>query len=120
MPLSFNAFVKQVLYCLNKDSHSSADEFPRRYFSEYHFKKQVSYFSLTSLHSGASDADIVVCFRYCERRKAPSRWKDEGRQSMRVWHQSQLGKAPCLGLPSGHYEIDSIGQNEALSMITGG
>ncbi len=58
MPLSFSTFVKQVLYCLNRDSHSSADEFRRRYFSEYHLRKHVSYLSLTSLHSGASDADI--------------------------------------------------------------
>jgi len=86
--------LRQALYFLKRGSHSSVEELPRRYselavtkysnlfpvadsLSEYHFKKQVSYFldrsalsnptdsvfrtySLTSLHSGAKEADIVA------------------------------------------------------------
>ena len=60
MPLSFKALVKHVLYALKRPSHSSFLLLPRRYFSEYHFKKHVSYFSFTSLHSGARDADMAT------------------------------------------------------------
>lgn len=59
MPLSFKARVRHIWYFLNKGSHSSDVESPRRNFSLYHFRKHESYRSLTSLHSDAKEEDMV-------------------------------------------------------------